>query len=141
MRETEFKVRGALQRTLSLGTRGVINARQLHEKAMTLHALDHGLVHAHAVHAAADHLDDAGVRALQRLLDLPLDGARLVRDGRIIRDDRLAQLVRVHAESEGRAALQVKPETQLLLYGEGDVDREYGDDQKRKPLPDVVAHR
>ena len=108
MRETEFKVRGALQRTLSLGTRGVVNARQLHEKAMALHALDHGLVHAHAVHAAAHHLDDTVVTAGQRLLDFGLDGRRVVR----IRDlchHGFTKRILVHAKGKGRAALQVKP--------------------------------
>ena len=107
MREAEFKVGGALQRTLRLGARRVVDARQLHEQAMALHALDHGLVHAHAVHTATHHLDDAVVAAGQRLVDLGLDGRRVVR----IRDlshHGFAKGLLVHAEGEGRAALQVK---------------------------------
>ena len=139
VREAELEEGGGLQGLLGGLARLVVDARQLDEEAVVLHSLDHRLVHAHAVDAAADHLDDAGVAALEDLLHLALDGGVVVRYRRLVGDDRLAQLLLVDTEREGRAALQIKAEAQLFLRRIGDVDGEDGDYQKRQPFPYIVA--
>ena len=141
MRKAELQERRRLQRLLRRLARLVVHTRQLHQQPVVLHTLDDGLVHAHAVHAAADHLDDARIASGERLLHLLLNGRQVVGERGLVGYDRLAQLLLVHAEREGRAALEVEPETQLLLGGEGYVYGEDGDDQQRQPFPDVVARR
>jgi hypothetical protein len=77
---------------------------------------------------------------LQSGLHLLLDSAGFVGDGGILCNDGLAELILVDPHRERRATLEVEAEAELLLRGEGYVYREYSDDEKRKPLPDIVAH-
>ena len=107
MREAELEERRALERTLGLGAGLIVDAGQLHEQAVTLHSLDHGLVHAHAVNTAANDLDDAFVAAIEGLVHLLLDRSSIIRIGDLC-ENGLTQRVLVHAKREGRTTLKVK---------------------------------
>ena len=140
VREAELQVGGALQRRLRGLAHLFVYAWELDEKAVVLHALDHGLVRAHRVDAAANYLYNARIAVLQRLVDLRLNGARRVRDRRILGDDRLGKALGVDAKRERRAALEVKAKAELLLYRRRNVERNDCNEQQNKPFPDVVAN-
>ena len=140
VRQAEFEVRGALQRTLRLGARGIVNARQLHEKAVPLHALDDGLVHSHPVHAAAHNFDDALVAARQRLLYLGVDGRRVVRVLNLGHHG-LAKGLLVHAQREGRAALQIQTQADFLAQRRRHANGKDGNGQQNQPFPRIGTNR
>ena len=66
--------------------------------------------------------------------------ANFVGDRRILGDDGFAKLILIDTHRERSAALEVKAETELVLHRERDIYGEYRDDEKRKPLPDIVTH-
>ena len=139
--EAELEVGRTLEGCLGGLADFLVNAGELDEKAVVLHSLDHGLVRAHRVDAAANNLYYARVAVLEDFVNLGLDCASLVGDVGILGYDALSELVSVDAEREGRAALKVEAEAKLLLHRRRNVERNDCNEQQNEPFPDVVANR
>ena len=107
---------------------------------MVLHSLDHRLVRTHRVDAAAYNLYYTRIAILENLVNLGLDSTSLVGDVGILGDDALGKLFGVDAKREGRAALKVEAEAELLLHRRRNVERNDCNEQQNKPFPDVVAN-
>ena len=141
VRQAEFKEGRALKARLRGLAHLLIDTRKLDEQTMILHSLNDRLVRAHRIDSAADDLNNAAIAILESVLNLRLNSARRIGNGRILSDDRFGQLLKVDTKCEGCAALQIKPETEFFRRRITDVEGHHGDQRQREPLPDVITNR